>query len=454
MVLGIKRSVGGLRCALTIAALASWLLALAATPAQAVPAFAVQTGQACQACHVGGFGPQLTPYGRQFKLTGYTARMVDYNAPVSAMAIASFLNTQKSQAGPAAPDFGSNNNVALDQVSVFLAGGLGSHLGAFVQTTYDGVARAFHWDNLDVRAVQAFDVQANHVIVGASVNNSPTLEDAWNTLPAWGFPYTGSSLAPSASASPLISGPLAQTTLGVSAYAWVNSQYYAAFGAYGSPGATTLTRLGVDPTSPGSLEGLAPYGRVGYQKVLGDHTLQIGAFGMQSSVYPGLDRSAGATDRYTDLGVDGSEYWARQNGDVVTLNARYIHERQDLRASSVLGLAENGKNTLSDLRIDASYYWRNVVGGTVQLFDQTGTADAGLYSGNRTAKPGISGVAFQLDGTPFGDGKGPLGPRFSLRLGLQYTLYSKFDGATANYDSAGGKPSDNNTLRMFAWIAY
>ena len=40
--------------------------------AAAVPAFAEQTGQPCVGCHVGGFGPQLTPFGRAFKLGGYT----------------------------------------------------------------------------------------------------------------------------------------------------------------------------------------------------------------------------------------------------------------------------------------------------------------------------------------------------------------------------------------------
>ena len=40
--------------------------------AQALPAFAAQTGQTCTACHIGGFGPQLTPLGRAFKIGGYT----------------------------------------------------------------------------------------------------------------------------------------------------------------------------------------------------------------------------------------------------------------------------------------------------------------------------------------------------------------------------------------------
>ena len=41
-----------------------------ADQAGAVPSYARQTGQECIACHVSF--PELTPYGRYFKLTGYT----------------------------------------------------------------------------------------------------------------------------------------------------------------------------------------------------------------------------------------------------------------------------------------------------------------------------------------------------------------------------------------------
>ena len=61
------------------------MAALVTPPASAVPAFTDQTGQPCQACHVGGFGPQLTPFGREFKLGGYTMR-VKGNLPLAAMA--------------------------------------------------------------------------------------------------------------------------------------------------------------------------------------------------------------------------------------------------------------------------------------------------------------------------------------------------------------------------------
>jgi hypothetical protein len=40
--------------------------------AQAVPNYAQQTGQPCTACHIGAYGPQLTAFGRAFKIGGYT----------------------------------------------------------------------------------------------------------------------------------------------------------------------------------------------------------------------------------------------------------------------------------------------------------------------------------------------------------------------------------------------
>ena len=443
-----------------IAALAVSSLVLSAGSAMAVPAFAVQTGKPCQSCHVGGFGPQLTPYGREFKLRGYTERADDpasFNLPISAMAVASYVRTQKAQSAPPADGFSTNNNSAVDQVSLFLAGGVGSHFGGFVQTTYDGIGKSWTWDNLDLRAVTVTKIKDVDVVLGLSLNNSPTVQDAWNTLPAWGYPYTTSALAPSPSASPLYLGALAQNTLGMTGYAWINSAVYLEAGAYGSPGQTSLTRLGADPFSPGDIDGLAPYGRVAYQTKVADGTLQVGAFGMRTDIHPGCDRTTGVTDRYTDLGLDASYQNALDSGDVISLQARYLNERQALNASCELAATPGSACTdtrLDDVRADISYYWRDKIGATFGVFDTFGSANPSIYAGNRTFKPDSSGVTLQLDGTAWGEGKSPLGPRFNVRVGVQYTMYSKFDGASRNFDGAGGSASDNNTLRVFTWIAY
>jgi hypothetical protein len=113
-------------------------------PAAAVPSFAAQTGQPCAACHVGAFGPQLTPFGRAFKIGGYTQTGGEGTAaqvPLAAMVLGSFTNTSASQPEPPTHGFARNNNFALDQVSLFLAGRVTDNLGGFVQGTYSGTDR-------------------------------------------------------------------------------------------------------------------------------------------------------------------------------------------------------------------------------------------------------------------------------------------------------------------------
>ena len=124
-----------------------------ATRANAVPAFAQQTANRTTR-HIGGFGPQLTPFGRAFKIGGYTqtgGEGLASKIPLSAFVISSFTNTQAGQPGGAAPHFGDNNNAAFDQVSVFLAGRITDYAGAFVQSTDSGIDRAcVPNDNIDL----------------------------------------------------------------------------------------------------------------------------------------------------------------------------------------------------------------------------------------------------------------------------------------------------------------
>jgi hypothetical protein len=437
--------------------LALIMVGLGAGRAGAVPAFAIQTGEPCSGCHVGGFGPQLTPFGREFKLNGYTLRTASFNVPLSAMAVASYIRTAKAQDPPPADGFGGNDNFALDQFSLFFAGGFGDHFGAFVQGTYDGVGKAWSWDNLDLRAVTAVKAGKTDVTLGASLNNSPTVQDAWNTLPAWGYPYTSSGLAPGPSASPLLNGNLAQVSMGLTGYAWINSEVYLEAGGYVSPSARALTHLGADPTAPGSISGIAPYGRAAFQHDIGPGTAEIGVFGMQAGIFPGRDHTTGLSDRYTDVGVDGSYIVTLANTDTFTFNGRYLHEHQSLQATCMLESAPDpcARNTLNDLRLDGSYYWRNRIGLTVAYFDTSGSANPVIYADNRTLTPDSSGVTPQVDGTLFGrSGKSPLGPRFNTRIGAQYTAYTRFNGASADFDGMGHNASDNNTFRAFVWVAY
>ena len=440
---------------------AAWVISvtiaagLAATPASAVPAFAQQTGQPCQTCHVGAFGPQLTAFGRRFKLNGYTMRATsDFTPPVSAMLVASFVNTAKDQDEPPAPHYDTNNNATIDEISAFIAGGVGDHFGGFSQITYDGVGRAFAWDNVDLRAVDSTMLAGHDVLLGFSVNNSPTTQDVWATLPAWGFPFTDSGLAPGPNAATLISDALAQNVVGTNVYAWWEDSIYTEVGLYSSLPTGFLNAVGVDPGDTNELDGPAPYVRLAWQKDYGDHNFEIGVFGLFADLYPGRDKSAATTDGYTDLGVDAS-YQFLGADNIYTINTRFISESQDLRATRIFGGVLNPHTHLDEFNINASYYWQNTIGGSLGFFDTWGSRDPLLYADDRTLTPDSSGLIFQIDGTVFGHDMvtAPLGGRLNLRLGLQYTLYTKFNGASTNFDGLGRDASDNNTLRIFIWTA-
>ncbi|UAJ12773.1 hypothetical protein [Polymorphobacter megasporae] len=419
--------------------------------AAAVPSFAAQTGQPCQSCHVGGFGPQLTQYGREFKIGGYTTRAVPWNVPLSAQAIGSFTATRKAQAAPPTPDFHTNNNLALDQIGIFLGGGIGNHFGGLAQATYSGTSHKWSWDNTDLRAVDRVTIVGTPVVIGASLNNNPGIDDPWNTLPGWGYPYSGSALLPSPATAPLFSGGLGQKVVGLTAYAWIDGKGYVEGGGFRTPSVGTLRWLGSDPYSPGDINGIAPYGRIAYQQPLGAGDIEVGAFALRASLFPSRDRTTGNTDRYTDTGIDASFQLPRANSDVFSINARYTHEDQRLGASQALGNVGNSGGNLDDFRIDGSYYFRQALGGTVQFFQTTGSSDF-VHYGGRTGRPDSDGFVFQIDGTPFGNDS-PVGSWFNVRLGVQYTAYTRFDGARINYDGSGTNAADNNSLRIFAWLA-
>ncbi len=436
---------------------AALVLAFPMNRASAVPAYADQTGLQCSSCHVGGFGPQLTPFGREFKLEGYTMR-AKASVPVSAMAVLSFDHTKKDQIPP--PDnLAKNDNLAFDEGSVFLAGGIGQHFGGFAQITYDGIGKDWAWDNMDLRAVTKGKLFGADTVFGLSLNNSPTVQDVWNTTPAWGFPYTSTDIGPGPDAAALIDDSLAQNTAGLSAYAWIDQKIYAEIGGYVSPSAGTLRWLGADPTDPGSLKGVAPYGRIAWQGMLGGGTAEVGAFALKANINPGRDMTSGFSDHYTDVGLDAS--WQKQlaSTDVISLQTRYVHETRNMRASCELGLIGNGGDPscadvgLTEWTADAGYHWHNKLGLTAGVFSINGESNANLYDW-ASGSPDSNGVTLQADWAPWADGNGPLGNRVNLQVGLQYTAYGKFNGARHNYDGPGTNASDNNVARIYTWFAF
>lgn len=424
-----------------------------AAPAEALPSYARQTGQQCAACH-NGF-PELTPYGRLFKLNGYVFGGGQSDLPALAMMwIPSFTHTDSDQAGGAAPHYGVNNNFAIPQSgSLFYGGAIYSPLGlgTFSQATYDTVNRRFTWDNTDIRWAKSTTL-GGETVFGLSLNNNPSVTDVWNSTPAWGYPFLTSELAPTHSTSTMIEGAFAQQVVGLNAYAFWNRLVYAEFGLY-----STLTKgmdsaLGVNPTGTDAIKGLAPYWRFALQPQWGRHSLELGIFGMAAAINPGRVTGFG-TDHKTDFGID-AQYQFLADIHSFSAQASWITENQNLTASQAIGNSTYSNEHLRSLHVKGSYYYDQTYGGTVGFFRTDGTTDPLVFASSSVNSPNTTGWSAELDYMPWSHGGPSFWPWLNMKLGVQYILYTKFDGAAHNFDGTGRNASNNNTLFLFDWIAF
>lgn len=330
------------------------IASLAPEQAAALPSFAVQTSQACSACHVGSFGPQLKRFGRDFKLFGYSTGFgKNPYPPISMMAVASYTHTKADQSPPE-HHYDTNDNVALGEASLFYGGRLFQNAGLFAQVTYDGITRTVAVDNIDARYASRLRLFGKPMVAGIDLNNNPGVQDLWNSSPAWRFPYNTSPLAPSPSAAPIIDGALAHKVAGAGLYALWNDLIYVEAAGYTNIDRPTLKTIG-DFEGPGEdrYKGISPYWRVAVQHDFGEaHYIELGAYGIEADRYPGGDRSA-RTDRLRDIALDATYQY---DGDkhYFSAHASHIHEAQDLAASSAL-IGVRRRNSLTVTHADLSY---------------------------------------------------------------------------------------------------
>ena len=413
------------------------------------PTYARQTGLACSACHT--HFPELTATGRAFKLNGYVFRrteslegknpegqqslLLNLVAPVSLMVQTSYTSTKKAQPGT------QNGTVVFpDQLSIFTGGEITPHVGGFLQVTFDPQSGQLGVDNADFRFATHTNILAKRTTLGVSLNNNPTVQDIWNSTPAWGFPYASSAVAPTPAAATLVDGTLAQQVAGLTAYTMWNDRIYGEVGMYRS--APLGVHRPLDSTATGVISGAAPYWRLALPNAWGQNYLSIGTYGMAASVYP--TGVVGATNRFTDVAVDVA-YMHSFGSNSFTLDGTWIHEKQTWTA----GGAANATNTLRTFRMDAMYHVGQRYAFTLAPFVTTGSSDSVLYApasivGSRAGSPDNNGLIAEVDVMPWQN----------LRLQFQYVAYKKFNGSSSNYDGFGRRASDNNTLYILTWLLY
>lgn len=417
-----------------------------------IPAFSRQTHLACSACHYQF--PALTPFGRLFKLNGYTMTGLqtiggglDSNslklAPIPPAAV--MIVTGVTNLSRAIP--GTQNNTASfpQQMSLFLGGQVTPKIGAFTQFTYEDASGSIGIDNVDVRYATHKMFGDRDVLLGLTVHNNPTVQDVWNTTPAWGYPFMTSSIAPTGLAATLIDGGLEQQVVGVGAYSLYNNLLYTELTAYRS--APQGGAHPADSTSTNTIRGVLPYWRVALQHQLDATYVMVGTFGFAGELYP--TGVSGFTNRYADVGLDAQIEQPTGTGTLIG-RASYIHEGQTLNGSFMSGGALQASEHLSTARANVSYLPSTRYGLSAGVFSTEGTTDGLLYpsgeiSGSSTGSPNTSGGVAELTFNAWEN----------TRLGLQYTLYSKFNGASTEYDVPGGRRAgDNNNLYVYLWMAF
>jgi iron:rusticyanin reductase len=394
------------------------LLSLAITPeAQAVPSFARQTGMSCSSCHTAF--PQLTSFGRQFKMEGYTltdthelkSEGVDIGlgAPLSMMIQATLSKLKKE------PDANtSGTQVRLPaQLSIFYAGRVTENIGAFVQITAEDGA-GFSQDNTDIRFADNGKLGGNDVIYGVTLNNNPTVQDPWNSTPVWGFPWfeAGYGYANPGSMIEAVGGAVT----GLTAYGFWNQHIYTEAGIYKASNAGGNTDTSTEPFNV--IKNSAPYWRLAYTADAGNMNWEVGAFGGHATL-PG-------DEVLTDTALDTQLQWQLEGNQSLTFDANYIRESQ------------SNSQHLNTMKADLTWYTNQTWGVTAGYRGASSSANAiNEADASSTGDLGSKSYQLQLNYTPW----------LNTRFALQYTAYNKLNGTTSG-------ASDSNQTMLGGWFLF
>lgn len=436
----------------TVRVVAALMLSLVALESVAVPSFTRQTGRQCSACHT--VFPELTPYGREFKLGGFVDgdKLKSDNSllrlPLSVSGVLSTTATSKTS--DVTPDnFPHDRETIVQEASVYYGGRIAGNLGALVQYKYS--AADFRWATEMAEFRYAGETTLGgdrQLLYGVTLNNNPTIADVYNASPMWSFPHLGSDVAVMPNAATVVDNTLASQVGGLGGYVRWNDLIYAEFEVYRkATGVLHPLASGVQITNV--LDGYAPYWRLAIQYDATPQSFEVGTFGLRAKVYPDPTQPSGASDEFRDVGAD-AQYHYTTGDHQFSAHATYIHERQSWDASYPVGLSSSPTSTLNTARADAHYFYKRKIGGGVQYFSTSGDANFVRYNtgdaiaGSLSGSPDTSGWIVRLNYLPVQN----------IQMGVQYTAYDKFNGASSNYSGTGRRASDNNTLYVYAWVLY
>lgn len=277
-----------------LAAATSALAILAfAAPAEAIPAFARQTGFSCGHCHT--IPPRLTRVGTMFKMGGYTLIGAGYSEmdldkgriPRSLLLSARLLGT------PYSKQEGQPENVnPIDQARVYLGGRITDEIGLFAQTNFHTDGRAStSW----IRAAYATNVSPNVQLGIQGGRSSAAAGDPFDSIQrmmAWTEERNIISSGSGSTGSGLVN--MHDAGRGFTGHAFLYNQFYVGAGVY------DVQRRASGPTPKSAfLRGV-------YLPSLGSTYTHIGAFHYDSNRFDRTVGSLTGTSEGTRTGFDFS----------------------------------------------------------------------------------------------------------------------------------------------------
>ncbi|MGY0195674.1 hypothetical protein ACWA7J_11450 [Leptothrix sp. BB-4] len=411
----------------------SMLLALTAPMAAATPLFARQTGQPCAACHTSP--PELTPFGRQFMLGGYTMTGGTPGVPLSGYLELGATHIARDRAD-LGPHLGRNDNVLLQRAKLISGGALTAHVGAYAELVYSPQAERLRLGNVDVRAADSTALGGHDLVYGIAVNNNPGFHDPWNASPARSWPYARTTAGPVPKHQPLLEGPLVQRAAGASVYGFVDDAWYAELGAYGGIPRPTQDLLGIEPDLQRRIVGTAALGRVAREMRLPSGSWSVGGSALSTRLdSPGGSEAGGARVRVLGLDLLWHEAHGPHEGTL-----RLSGQREDWHVDT------QADSTIRFDSLKASATWLHGKDKAVTLghFRRTGPAAPGFWT-TASGRPDTAGV--QLDAyviNPFFPPP-PWHAGMRTRVGATLTHHTVFDGEA-------GQAADHDTLFVyFLW---
>jgi hypothetical protein len=445
----------------------------------AVPSFARQTGMSCNMCHT--VFPQLTPYGRRFKLNGYTLarqpditdslvsdstttarRTLSLNStinPLSVEVTAAYDHLNRSVPVAGTSKTGQNDDLSIPSaVYIWAAGRVTDRLGTFLQVDYsktgaitangagNGTAGS---DNLSVGPSEllryADHTDSRNLVWGVSTTNGGAAKgDLWSS-PVHGFTLLafGGPGGPGAALKAPAVGGNGGSAIGT--YAMYDDQFYVAATATHQDNATKTFATPGDATQVG----WNPELRVAWEKDWGKNSLMVGGqVSHFNATLANANNIVAGPNAWVNSRLDAAADWQYQyisDDNLLSFSGAVTTERNSINPNYLAaGTYTNSVDYLNQVQGSVMYFWRRMYGGVITWVNNDGTHDSKLLTGD--GSPHNQYWAFSGDYLPW----------VNTRFFFQYNLYT----VVANNQSAyygkvtSTKAADNNYFTTGVMYAF